>query len=119
MFGCNQGKWEFHEEEENRFGHTSQSLPVSLGCWKTRGGGVRGGSRSALVWLEARWSGQRPNAGRIERQMPTALSDIWSVLKVGPSHLQGAGRGIHRAVSPMLLSVVMGWWGKKPRQDLG
>lgn len=57
--------------------------------------------------------------GGVERQMPTALSDIRSVLKVGPSHLQGAGCGIHRAVSPSLLSVVMGWWGKKPRQDLG
>lgn len=57
--------------------------------------------------------------GGVERQMPTALSDVRSVLSVRPSHLQGAGYGIHRAVSPMLLSVVMGWWGKKPRQDLG
>ena len=57
--------------------------------------------------------------GGVERQMLTALSEIDSVLRVGPSHLQGVGCGLHRAVSPMLLSVVMGWWGKKPRQDLG
>lgn len=50
------------------------------------------------VWLEARWEGPRPNAGGGERQMPTALSDVRSVLSVRPSHLQGAGYGIHRAV---------------------
>lgn len=63
--------------------------------------------------------GRAQMQGGVKRQMLTALPDVRSVLSMRPSHLQGAGCRIHRAASPTLLSVVMGWWGKKPRQDLG